>query len=112
MFCFDQDINGGDGSGDEIEHDLCQSYADSNPSQTSQTSDPCCLADEKTEGLRSGKADASENPDLPSPLNDRNGDGIVNQKHSNDDGDETEGGQVEVKSRDHLLDLTTSGIGP
>src|SRR4030043_1904190 len=111
MLCFHQNIEGGDRSGDEKEHDLCQAYSHSYSYETSQTSDPRCLTNEEAEDLRSGESKTSENPDLPPPLNDRDGDGIVDQKHSDNDGDETEGCQVEVKSRNHLLDLTTPGIG-
>src|SRR4030042_2473950 len=111
MFSLDQNIEGGDRSGDQIKHDFCQSYSNSDPDQTSQTSDPCCLTHEKAKGLGSGEAHTSENSNLSPPLDDGDGDGIVDQKHSNDDGDETESSQVEVKSRNHFFNLTTPGIG-
>ena len=112
MLCLDQDVQRRDRPGNEIEHDLCQADSHSHPDQASQSPDQRRLADHETEDLGSGRTDCPEHTDFPSSLDHRGGDRIVDQKHSDDEGDEAESRQVEMEGGDHLLNLTAPGFGP
>src|SRR3972149_4479666 len=55
MLRLDQDVESGDRSGNEIEHDLRQADSHSYPDQASQSPDQGRLADHETEDLGSGR---------------------------------------------------------
>ena len=71
MLCFDQNIEGGDRPGDKIEHGLCKADSYPYPGKTSQGSDEPCFIQHQAEDLGLGDANAPEDSDLSSPLNDR-----------------------------------------
>ena len=112
MFCLHDDVKSGDRPGNEEEHDFCQTDSNSQADEATKSSDESCLAQKEAKDLRLGDAKGPEHSDLPPSLDDGNGDGIVDQKHSDDEGDEAEGREVKVEGRNHLFYLTASGFGP
>ena len=91
MFCLHDNVESGNRPRDEEEHDLCQTDSNSQADEATNPSDKSCFAQKQAKNLGPGDAKTPEHSDLPSSLDDGDGDGIVDQKHSDDEGDEAEG---------------------
>ena len=57
------------------------------------------------------ESEGAEKADLGAAADDVGGNGVGDEKHANDKGDEGEGGEVELKGAEHFLDLLAASLG-
>jgi hypothetical protein len=53
----------------------------------------------------------AEKADLGAAADDVGGNGVGDEKHANDKGDEGKGGEVELKGAEHFLNLLAASLG-
>ena len=82
-----------------------------NPQSGAQETEKHGLCDEKENDGVSGQAKGAKEADLGSAANHVGGDGIGDEKHADDEGDEGEGCEVELKGAEHFFDLLASALG-
>ena len=57
------------------------------------------------------ESEGAEKADLGAAADDVGGNGVGDEKHSDDKGDKGEGGEVELKGAEHFLNLLAASLG-
>lgn len=109
----DQDVEIRNGLGDLTQDSGAEKDATGDPDGNADEADGEGFAKEERHDLDTGSAIGAENPDFATTTDDGGGDGVVDEEDADENGDETEGEEIEAKAVEHALNLegTLRGSG-
>ena len=97
--------------GDQTDDGLAEENAQTNANGRAHNTEDGGLAHNRLKELGGRNAEAPQDPKQRSPLHHTEGDGVVDQKHSDDQSQQTERLKIELKRCGHLLDGILLGFG-
>lgn len=94
----EEDVMGGDGRGDGLEERARHLQAEKNTKGGAEQTEEQRFGDDESGDGGTGEAEGAEKANFGTTADDVGGDGVRDKKHADDEGDEREGGKIELKS--------------
>ena len=110
MLCLHQDIESSYRLRDRNQGKLGHAKANDYPQECSKKTQDGSLGKKQDQNSLLRDAQTSENSNLPTSTDHRNGHGIVDQKHTHEERDETQSRQVQSEGPDHVFHLGVASL--
>ena len=105
VFDADEDVERADGFADGADEEAGQGEGGEDAEEDAGEAEDEGFAEEEKTDFAARGADGAEDADLAPGAHDGGGDGVVDEKHADEERDEAEGGEVELEAGEHFPDL-------